>query len=872
MSDQPAEPRPEAQPLCDRCGLRPAVQRVRHIEGDRGWEARRFCEVCLAEGESQGDIVAVRGPLDDFLSQYLDEERTDAAAGVEVPIHQPIHHVDITRSFSDATRQLLWHAAEHAIRAGSREVDTDHLLHASLDEPVGRRVLERIGGDPEQLRRQLEPTELSEGADAPPPRLSPDTKRVLIAAFEESLLADSSYIGPEHVLIALAIDRDSAAGLLLRDVGSSQDAMRQLLAREKPDVAASVELAPSPTPTLDAYSTDLTRAAREGRLDPVVGRTDEIDQTIEILSRRLKNNPVLVGDPGVGKTAVVEAMAQRIVNRDIPLHLAGRRVVTLDLAQMVAGTRFRGEFEERLTSVVEEITGARDGLLLFIDELHNVVGAGSGEGAMDAADILKAPLGRGELQIIGATTVDEYRRHIEHDPALERRFQPILVPEPPVVETIQILAGLRDRYEVFHRVRITDAALRAAAELSARYVRDRSLPDKAVDLIDQASARVRLRRSPNDVLELEGTLDGLQRERDQSVAIDDRERASELDERIDDVRRRLSERRVSRHRAPSVTEHDVAEIVARSTGIPVARISQSETERLLRLEEQLGRDVIGQEQAVRAVSEAIRRNRTGLGDPDRPVGSFLFLGPTGVGKTQLAKVLTTTLFGDDEVITRLDMSEFQERNSVARLVGAPPGYVGYEEAGQFTEQLRRRPYSVVLLDEIEKAHPDVFNLLLQVLDDGRLSDAHGRTIDARNCVIIMTSNLGVEQITRGAPPGFGRMGGRRSFDEMERTILDTLRREFRPEFLNRIDDIVVFRPLTTEHLEAITGCCCGICTDDSRAVRSTWRSPMRRSPRSPGSASTRSTGHVPSAGRSTGRWPTTSPDASSGGTSAEEPP
>jgi ATP-dependent Clp protease ATP-binding subunit ClpC len=606
----------------------------------------------------------------------------------------------------------------------------------------------------------------------------------------------ASYIGPEHILLALARDEDTGAGEILQRFGLSHTKLRGAVVRGVDSAGQPTER--SATKTLDEYSRDLTQLARDGKLDPVIGRADEIEQTIEILSRRTKNNPVLIGDPGVGKTAIVEGIAQRIVNDEVPETLAGRRLLALDLGGMIAGTKYRGEFEERLKGVLDEIVENQESLILFIDELHTVVGAGAAEGAMDTANMLKPALARGELHVIGATTIDEYRKHIEKDAALERRFQPVLVREPTVDETIQILFGLKDRYEAYHRVRITDEAIVAAAELSDRYIADRFLPDKAIDLIDQASARVRLRAKtkPTDTKELEDEVKHLERERDQAVAAEDYERARELKRSMEQNEAQIAGQQRARQRAPEVVVEDIAEIVSRATGIPVSQLTQEERDRLLKLEERLHERVIGQEEAVEAVAEAVRRARAGLGDPNRPVGSFLFLGPTGVGKTELARTLAEVLFGDEDVVIRLDMSEYQERHTVSRLVGAPPGYVGYEEAGQLTEAVRRKPYSIVLLDEIEKAHTDVFNLLLQILDDGRLTDAQGRTVDFKHTVVIMTSNLGAERIQAHARR-------EESFDELKADLLQLLRAHFRPEFLNRIDEVIVFRSLTMEQVEQI---------------------------------------------------------------------
>jgi ATP-dependent Clp protease ATP-binding subunit ClpC len=610
----------------------------------------------------------------------------------------------------------------------------------------------------------------------------------------------ASYLGPEHVLLALARDEESEAGRLLARFGLSHTKLRGAVIRGVAQTEEGGRPA-SQTKTLDQYSRDLTEAAREGKLDPVIGRADEIEQTIEILSRRTKNNPVLIGDPGVGKTAIAEGIAQRIVNDEVPETLAGKRVVVLDLPAMVAGTKYRGEFEERLKSVIDEVTEHGQDLILFIDELHTVVGAGAAEGSMDASNMLKPALARGELHVIGATTVDEYRRNIEKDAALERRFQPVLIDEPSVEETIEILNGLRDRYEAFHRVRISGEAIVAAAELSDRYIADRFLPDKAIDLIDQAAARVRLRvkTKPPDRRALESELARQQRERDQAVAAEDYDRANELKAQLEELREQIEEGEAGgeRQRAPEVTAEDIAEVVSRRTGIPVSQLTQEERERLMSLEAQLHERIVGQEEAVEAVARAVRRARAGMGDPDRPVGSFLFLGPTGVGKTELARALAENLFGDEDAMVRFDMSEFQERHTVSRLVGAPPGYVGYEEAGQLTETVRRKPYSVLLLDEIEKAHADVFNILLQLLDDGRLTDSQGRTVDFKHTVIIMTSNLGADRIQ-----AFARGG--RSFDELRDELMGLLRQSFRPELLNRIDEIIVFRALDRDQLRQIT--------------------------------------------------------------------
>jgi len=634
---------------------------------------------------------------------------------------------------------------------GNADLTTEHLLHAALEDDMARHVLEWVDADPDTISAQLE-EEVDKGTRTDSsPSLAPDAKRALLAAYEESRALGSSYIGPEHVVLALAKDEESEAGRLLSRFGVSHTRLRGAVVRGVGQEGEAREPASS-TPTVDEFSRDLTRMAKEGKLDPVIGREDEIETTIEIQSRRTKNNPVLIGDPGVGKTAIVEGIAQRIVNCEVPETLSGKRVLALDLSGIVAGIQYRGQFEERLKKVIDEIQESSEDQIVFIDELHTVVGAGAAEGSMDASNMLKLALARGELHCIGATTIAEYRKNIEKDAALERRFQPVLVAEPSVDDAIEILRGLKDRYEAHHRVKLSEEAIVAAAELSDRYISDRFLPDKAIDLMDQAAARIRLRSKtkPQDTRALEDDIRRLKREKDQAIAAEDFEKAQDLKGGIQELQDRLGAFKGGRRPVAEVTAEDIDEVVSRATGIPVSQLTEEERERLLKLEHQLHERVVGQEEAVDAVAEAIRRARAGLSDPNRPIGSFLFLGPTGVGKTELARTLARTLaeylFGEEAAIVRIDMSEFQERHTVSRLVGAPPGYVGYEEAGQLTESVRRRPYSVLLLDEIEKAHPDVFNILLQILDDGRLTDAQGRTVDFKNAVIIMTSNMGAERI------------------------------------------------------------------------------------------------------------------------------
>ncbi|HZY65263.1 MAG TPA: AAA family ATPase [Rubrobacteraceae bacterium] len=779
---------------CDICG-RPATTAIRRVVPGQAPRVEHLCEAHAAQA-SRGRTGFGGSPFDDFFNRFFDEGPRGGPARAAMPGRRT-EQVDITQFFSDATDALLQRGAEQAVEWGSRDLATEHLLYAALGDKVARRVLESVDADPASLRAQIEEEFGGSGRVEESPTLAPDAKRALLAAYEESQALGASYIGPEHVLLALARDEEGEAGRLLSRFGLSHTKLRGAVVRgvDKGDEAREPA---SSTPTLDEYSRDLTQLAREGKLDPVIGRADEIETTIEVLSRRTKNNPVLIGDPGVGKTAIVEGIAQRVVNDEVPETLSGRRVLALDLSGMVAGTKYRGEFEERLKKVIDEITEHPEDQIIFIDELHTVVGAGAAEGSMDASNMLKPALARGELRVVGATTVDEYRKNIEKDAALERRFQPVLVGEPGVEDTVEILAGLKDRYEAHHRVKISEEAIVAAAELSDRYVTDRFLPDKAIDLVDQAAARVRLRSKtkPQDTKELEDEIKKLRREKDQAVANEDFEKAQELKGELQELQDRLGAFKAGRQAVAEVTADDIAEVVSRQTGIPVSQLTQEERERLLRLEGQLHERVVGQEEAVNAVAEAVRRARAGLSDPNRPIGSFLFLGPTGVGKTELARTLAEALFGEEAAMVRIDMSEFQERHTVSRLVGAPPGYVGYEEAGQLTERVRRRPYSVLLLDEIEKAHPDVFNILLQILDDGRLTDSQGRTVDFKNTVIIMTSNLGSDRIQAHSRRN-------ESFEELKADMNQILKHSLRPEFINRIDEVIVFRALTQEQISDI---------------------------------------------------------------------
>ncbi|HEV7908432.1 MAG TPA: ATP-dependent Clp protease ATP-binding subunit [Pseudonocardiaceae bacterium] len=734
-------------------------------------------------------------PFDEFLARFL-----GTGSGGQ------FYRVDINQLLSDQARELVAMAVSRAVDLGSPDVDTQHLLWAATKLPATAELLTRAGSNPEALRRQLEEQQPRGEVAQRHPSLTPAAKRALLDAHRISRALGSTYVGPEHVLFALAANAESEAGRVLQANHITPEKLSEAAAeRNKAQQPQSAN-----TPTLNEFGRDLTEMAREGKLDPVIGRDDEIEQTIEVLARRTKNNPVLIGEAGVGKTAVVEGIAQHIVEGDVPDVLAGRRLVQLDLTALVAGTRYRGDFEERMSKLIDEVRANSEWLILFIDELHTLVGAGGSEGAMGAGNILKPALARGELHVIGATTVDEYRKNIEKDPALARRFQAVMVAEPSVDDTIAILCGLRDRYEAHHQVRFTNEALIAAVELSDRYITDRYLPDKAIDVMDQAGARKRIRaqRPSDDVRDLEHKLDGLIRDKDQAIADEQFERASGLRDEVADTRGRIDQLREGGRPSEviEVTEKDIAEVVSRQTGIPVNQLTEEERERLARLEEHLHHRVVGQEEAVTAVADAVRRSRAGLSDPNRPTGSFMFLGPTGVGKTELARALAEALFGDDDRMVRLDMSEYGERHTVSRLVGAPPGYVGYEEAGQLSEIVRRHPYSVVLLDEIEKAHPEVFNILLQILDDGRLTDGQGRTVDFTNTVLIMTSNVGSDLITSrsGGELGFSPGGHEVAEKPLQERVLRRLREQFRPEFINRIDEIIVFRRLTSQELREIT--------------------------------------------------------------------
>jgi ATP-dependent Clp protease ATP-binding subunit ClpC len=728
--------------------------------------------------------------------------------------------------FTERAQRVFMLAQEEARRLRHPAVGTEHLLLGLLHEGDGiaARALQSLGLDLNKVRDEVErivaPGDSRVGDEL---GLTPRAKKVLELAQEEGRRQGVSYVGTEHLLLGLIREGEGVAARVLINQGLTMDSVRRqvlmLLGGVGPasqaQAGAGAAQPRSQTPTLDELGRDLTQFAREGKLDPVIGRDNEIERVIQILSRRTKNNPCLIGEPGVGKTAIAEGLAQRIIAGKIPEILNDKRVVTLDMGAVVAGTKYRGEFEERLKKVIEEIRAAGN-IILFIDEVHTLVGAGAAEGAIDAANILKPALARGELQCIGATTQDEYRKNIEKDAALERRFQPVRVGEPTTEESIEILRGLRDRYEAHHRVKITDSALKASVLLADRYITERFLPDKAIDVMDEAASRVRLRAftAPPEVKEVEAKLELLQKEKESAVVGQEFEQAAALRDQEQQMRAELEQIKTNWKKRKEleesiVTEEDVATIVSSWTGIPVKKLREEDTERLLHMEDVLHQRVIGQSDAVAAVARAIRRARAGLKDPKRPIGSFIFLGPTGVGKTELARALAEAMFGDEEAMVRFDMSEYMEKHSVSRLLGAPPGYIGYDEAGQLTEAVRRRPYSVVLFDEIEKAHPDVFHVLLQVIEDGRLTDARGHTVDMRNTVVIMTSNVGANLINRESRMGFRPEGlgdaAVKDYDAMKERVTDELKRTFRPEFLNRVDEIIVFHSLDEEHMRQIVG-------------------------------------------------------------------
>ncbi len=720
--------------------------------------------------------------------------------------------------FTERAQKVIAFAQQAAQQLGHNYVGTEHLLLGIIkeEEGIAAKALKNLGIDMERVQQIIVQ---SVGVGNKPTDLlgfTPRTKKVFELSIGEARNLNHNYVGTEHLLLGIIKAGDGIATKILTELGVNLENVRTevLGLLGSGGTGEGQRGAPASgskdTPVLNQFGRNLNEFAKEGKIDPVIGRTEEINRIIQVLSRRTKNNPCLIGEAGVGKTAVAEGLAQKIEEGNIPELLKNKRIVALDMASMVAGTRYRGEFEDRFKKVMEELRTATD-VILFIDEIHTIIGAGAAEGAIDAANMLKPALARGEIQVIGATTFDEYRKHIEKDAALERRFQPITVEEPTIEDTVEILKGLRDRYEAHHEVKITDEALEAAVELSARYITDRFLPDKAIDLMDEAASKVRIFTvtTPPDLKDLEEKLEKLYKEKEEAVSIQDFERAAEIRNEEKQTQQQLEERKESwrnKDRGAVVTDEEIAKVVSDWTGVPVTRLQEEESERLLNMEKILHDRIIGQQEAVKSVSRAIRRARVGLKDPERPIGSFIFLGPTGVGKTELSKALAEAMFGDEDAMVRIDMSEYMEKHTVSRLIGSPPGYVGFDEGGQLTEQVRRKPYSVILFDEIEKAHPDIFNVLLQMLDDGRLTDAQGRTVDFKNAIIIMTSNVGMQTIRRQKTLGFAVDGddlARSEYEKMKENVMDELRKTFRPEFLNRIDDIIVFHSLSKEHIGKI---------------------------------------------------------------------
>lgn len=824
---------------CERCQSRPSTLRVRRTVNGQ-IEQRSLCHACVEElgisapaSQSRGQT----GPFPSFMEGFFDDPflgkgqhthqgfPSSSEAPASSSATQPsTEQVNILDAFSNRAKGVVQTAAETAIKTGSSALDTEHLLvGVAEEEEVGRRVLQNLDIDAEELVGYLNENmtkdvkEYDEGAT---PNLSPRAKKALELAWHAARNLQHDYVGSEHILIGLLAEDEGLAAQTLKKYGLTETKLRQsvLSAVGEKGKKAGKATKKSKTPTLDKYSRDLTELARAGKLDPVIGRSEEVQRVIQISSRRTKNNPVLIGEPGTGKTAIVEGLATRIVTNNVPESLQGKRVVALDMAAIVAGTKYRGEFEERIKKIIKEIHAAKGAIILFIDELHTIVGAGgTGENsAMDAANILKPELARGELQIIGATTLNEYKKYIEKDGALERRFQTILVEEPTTTDTISILRGLKDRYEAHHKVAIKDEAIQAAVHLSNKYIRDRFLPDKAIDLMDEAAAKVRLTslEKPADHIKKQEKLKELNKELAASKKAtkaslakgqtSNAEKIKKLQKQIKTITEKIKKSEETWQKkhgtaTPEVVSGDIEDIVASWTGIPVAKITEKEAAKLLHLEEDLHKRIITQNEAVNAVSEAIRRNRAGLKDPKRPQGSFLFLGPTGVGKTELSRALADLMFGSEQALIRLDMSEYMEKHSVARMIGSPPGYVGYDEGGQLTEAIRRKPHSVILFDEIEKAHPDVFNILLQVLEDGLLTDGQGRKVDFKNSLVIMTSNVGGKMI-QGAT---ARHSTKKDWEDLKNMLMDKLKETFRPELLNRIDDIIIFHALTKKHVQQI---------------------------------------------------------------------
>ncbi len=805
-----------AQELCQICNERPATVQVTVSRNGRQ-ELLRVCDYDYQklsrsqQFRSPIEKMFANSPFDDFFSDFDDFGGFSSRIGYPIPRHREA--LDIDQYLSAHTKELIQEAGQSAIKLKRNEVDTEHLLYALSGNDVIKEIFKQFKLNEQDVKGYIENnapkgTEEAKKGDTVELSISPRIKNVMELAFRASQELGHSYIGPEHLLAGLVEEEDGMAGDLLRKYGLTSENIRQKIVKVvgKGAEEGRVE-AQSTTPTLDKYSRDLTKLAKAGKLDPVIGRSEEIETTIEILSRRTKNNPVLIGEPGVGKTAIVEGLAQRIASDDVPVILQNKRVVELNINSLVAGSKYRGEFEERIKGVLDEIIAHTDELIVFIDELHTIMRAGGTgeEGGLDVSQVIKPHLARGEMHLIGATTLNEYQKYIEKDAALERRFQPVFVSEPTVPQTIEILRGLRDRYEVHHKVKITDEAIVAAAELSDRYISNRFLPDKAIDLVDQAASRVRigLTSRPEEVRQMDQEIDRLKREREFASSHKQHDKAKEQEAKIEKLEKERFDKESAWRKekgvtTAEVTKQHIAQVVSKITGVPVQDLTQEEKEKLLHMEERIHERVIGQDEAITAVSDAIRRSRSGLSAQNRPIATLLFLGPTGVGKTELAKSLAWTVFGDEDAVVRIDMSEYMERHAVSRLIGAPPGYVGYEEGGQLTELVRRRPHQVILLDEIEEAHPDVHNILLQVFDDGRLTDGKGRAVDFTNTIIIATSNLGAHIIEANLTDK-----NPKSYDELKKELVNTLKSSFKPKFLNRIDEIIVFHSLTKEQIKLI---------------------------------------------------------------------
>ena len=782
--------------ICDICHKREADYTItKIIDGKK--RVLHICKECAREYGYLKDEFSFFSPFDSFF----EDEFSKFFSTPEPTL--------VTDQFTGEAEEVILESENIAKELGEDEIKTEHLLLALLRKgDFVKNILFELDTDLKELETEVLSYMKKKNREVEEISLSPRVKRVFELSQKEANNLGSEYIGSEHILLGLIDEGEGVAGKILKDKGITREKILSFIEKKE---KVKKEKKYTKTPTLDQFSRDLTKLAKEGKLDPVIGRDKEILRTLRILSRRTKNNPVLIGEPGVGKTAIVEGIAQRIVQGKVPDQLKDKRVVSLDLPAIIAGTKYRGEFEDRLKKIIDEIRESEGEIIVFIDELHTVVGAGGAEGAVDASNILKPALARGELQCIGATTINEYRKYIEKDPALERRFQPVLVSEPTVEETIEILKGLRDKYEAHHRVKISDDAIHEAAVLSEKYITDRFLPDKAIDLIDEAASKVKFeeKKEPDDIKKLEEELKKVIREKEVKIKAEDYEKAAKLKKMEEDLKKKIDEEKKKREKEkgslePVITGEDIAEVVSEWTGIPASKLVEEEIKKLREMEEHLHKRIVGQEEAIKAVSEAIRRARAGLKEPNKPIGSFLFLGPTGVGKTELAKTLAEFLFGDENAMIRFDMSEYMEKHTVSRFIGAPPGYVGYEEGGQLTEAVRRKPYSVILLDEIEKAHPDVFNLLLQILDDGRLTDSQGHIVDFKNTILIMTSNLGGEFINktkRGL--GFVEESNEANYESMKSIVMDEVKRTFRPEFLNRLDEIIVFHTLSKAHIEKI---------------------------------------------------------------------